>query len=67
MLFKCKHDWKVVSKEYIPSLSEKSKNLSDEVRGKEATKLWLTWKHITIISCTKCGKIYEVAVSNFDD
>ena len=51
---KCFHDWKVISKEVLPSAFE-------QMKGVESIKGDISYtfqkKIIIILACTKCGKL----------
>ena len=65
--FFCKHEWKEISKEVLPSAWEQmsSKNITNVKHGGP----WLYAKKLVIVlGCSKCGELWkEVEVCPDDD
>lgn len=56
----CNHEWEVVSDKLIPPKIDL--NIVDEVSGVRSDHL--VSKHVFIMSCKKCGKIYKSVETN---
>ena len=60
---KCIHEWKVVSKEILPSAYEQMKD--DTLTSMESKSILVFQKSVVIIvGCSKCGKLDKTIVKN---
>ncbi|MAF43033.1 MAG: hypothetical protein CMI54_02520 [Parcubacteria group bacterium] len=56
----CKHKWKPIQREIVPSQIERMKDIIDEFEN--IPRSFFTSTSITILQCDKCGKLNKTIV-----
>ena len=60
----CKHKWKIVSHDVLPSPVEQMReSIKNATKLNVANELYFQKKVVTIVTCEKCGKIKQFSES----